>query len=255
MEHWAVKRALEDVSTLGWCERVYFREEGHELHGQWLGAIVGIQTDPATAERTGGITRTYIHRNVKIGKAKSLGGVGRLGIIRLSPDEEVGAGLHICEGIESALSLMQMGFCPMWAAGSTSQLKDFPVLAGVECLTIIADHDIADEAGKQASQQAARFARQRWAAAGRETVMKIPKAPGRTPTTSLSAGRKHEREAPRFSGRISGRTSPATIVGGRLRAWGQRRRPARDRSPCRRDGARGRRGAGGPDRGAGWIAG
>ena len=71
-----------------------------------------------------------------------------------------------------------MGFCPMWAAGSTSQLKSFPLLAGVECLTIIADHDIADEAGKQASQQAARETRQRWADAGRETVMKIPKTPG-----------------------------------------------------------------------------
>jgi CHC2 zinc finger/Toprim domain len=178
VSHWAIRRALENVDTLGWCERVYFKQDGHELHGQWLGAIVGILTDPVTAEPTGGITRTYIHRNVKIGKAKSLGGVGRLGIIRLSPDDEVGSGLHICEGIESGLSNMLMGFCPLWAAGSTSQLKDFPVLAGIECLTIIADHDIADEAGKQASQQAARFARQRWAAAGRETVMKIPKTPG-----------------------------------------------------------------------------
>ena len=141
MNHWAIRRALEDVDTLGWCERVYFREEGHELHGQWLGAIVGILTDPATAEPTGGITRTYIHRNVKIGKAKSLGGVGRLGIIRLSPDDEVGTGLHGCEGIESALSAMIMGFCPMWASGSTSTMEDFPVLAGVECLTIIADND------------------------------------------------------------------------------------------------------------------
>jgi hypothetical protein len=178
VNHWAIRRALEDIETLGWSERVYFREEGHELHGQHLGAIIGILTDPVTGERTGGITRTYIHQGVKIGKAKSLGGVGRLGIIRLSPDEEILGGLHICEGIESALSLMQMGFCPMWAAGSTSQLKAFPVLAGVECLTIIADHDIADEAGKQASQQAARETRQRWANAGRETVMKIPKRPG-----------------------------------------------------------------------------
>ena len=183
VSHWAVKRALEDVATLGWCEHILFHQDnpskpGHELNGQWLSAIVAIQTDPITAERTGGITRTFIHQGRKVCRAMSLAGVGRLGIIRLSPDDEVGAGLHICEGIESALSLMQMGFCPMWAAGSTSQLKSFPVLAGVECLTIIADHDIADEAGRQASQQAARETRQRWAAAGRETVMKIPKTPG-----------------------------------------------------------------------------
>jgi hypothetical protein len=183
VDHWAIKRTLEDVGTLGWVERICFwqpdpAEPFHELHGHWLGAIVGILTDPVTSAPTGGITRTYIHENRKIGKAKSLAGVGRLGIIRLSPDDEVGTGLHICEGIESALSLMQMGFCPMWAAGSTSQLKDFPVLAGVECLTIIADHDIADATGKEASQLAARETRRRWAAAGRETVMKIPKRPG-----------------------------------------------------------------------------
>ena len=34
----------------------------HELHGQYLGAIVAILTDPVSGERTGGITRTYIHQ-------------------------------------------------------------------------------------------------------------------------------------------------------------------------------------------------
>ena len=33
------------------------QEPLHELHGQWLGAIIGILTDPVTGERTGGITR------------------------------------------------------------------------------------------------------------------------------------------------------------------------------------------------------
>ena len=176
VNHWAVRRALEDVDTLGWCERVYFREEGHELHGQWLGAIVAILTDPTTAERTGGITRTYIHRSVKIGKAKSLGGVGRLGIIRLSPDDEVGGGLHLCEGLETALSGMsdpRMNFLPMWAAGSTSQMKDFPVLAGVECLTIVADND-----ENEASVKAASAAYWRWKDAGREVHIRQPKERG-----------------------------------------------------------------------------
>jgi putative DNA primase/helicase len=131
--HWAIRRVLEDLGTIGWCERVYFRqpdpnEPGHELHGQWLNAIVAILTDPVTGERTGGISRTYIHQGCKIGKAKSLGGVRRLGIIRLSPDDEVEAGLHFIEGLESALSMMMMGFVPMWAAGSTSQMAKFPVL-------------------------------------------------------------------------------------------------------------------------------
>ena len=130
VSHWAIRRALEDVETLGWCQRVYFKqpdpkEPCHELNGQYLGAIIGILTDPISGARTGGITRTYIHQGKKIGKAKSLGGVERLGIIRLSPDDEVLGGLHICEGIETAMSgmSMRMGFCPMWAAGSRTRWR------------------------------------------------------------------------------------------------------------------------------------
>ena len=26
VSHWAIRQALEDVETLGWCERVYFRD-------------------------------------------------------------------------------------------------------------------------------------------------------------------------------------------------------------------------------------
>jgi hypothetical protein len=181
VSHWAIRRALEDVETLGWCERTYFRQPNpaepfHELNGQWLGAIIGILTDPATGERTGGITRTYLHRGRKIGKAKSLAGVNRLGIVRLSPDHEVLGGLNICEGIESAMSGMsdpRMNFCPMWAAGSTTQLAKFPVLNGIECLMILADND-----KNEASIDAASTAYWRWKDAGREVHIRQPKERG-----------------------------------------------------------------------------
>jgi hypothetical protein len=181
--HWAVRRALEDVETLGWSERTYFRQEDpgktlHEFHGRQLGAIIGILTDPITGIRTGGISRTFIHEGRKVAKAKSLGGVGRLGIIRLSPDDEVGTGLHVCEGIESALSAMMMSFCPMWAAGSTAQLAAFPVIAGIECLTVIADNDRETPGQIAAGDKAAREVCQRWADAGRQAVKKISKRPG-----------------------------------------------------------------------------
>jgi hypothetical protein len=130
LSHWAIRRTLESVETLGWCERTFFRQPGHELHGQWLGAIIARLTDPITGERTGGITRTYLHQGHKVGKAKSLGGVGRLGIIRLTPDDEVETGLHIIEGLESAFSMMMKGFVPMWAVGSSATMAKFPVLVG-----------------------------------------------------------------------------------------------------------------------------
>ena len=181
VSHWAVKRPLEDVDTLGWCERTYVKELDpkkplYPFNGQYLGAIVSILTDPVSGARTGGISRTYIDRNIKIGKAMSLGGVGRLGIVRLSPDEEVGSGLHISEGLETALSGMsdpRMNFCPMWAAGSTTQLAKFPVLNGIECLTILADND-----ENEASVHAASSAYWRWKDAGRDVHIRQPKERG-----------------------------------------------------------------------------
>ena len=176
VSHWAVRRALEDVETLGWCAQTLFREEGHELNGQYLGAMIGILTDPVTAKPTGGVTRTYIHQNVKIGKAKSLGGVGQLGIIRLTPDEEVGGGLFISEGIETALSGMsdpRLNYNPMWAAGSKDQMAKLPVLNGIECLTFVADND-----ENQASVDAASAAYWRWKDAGREVYIRQPKERG-----------------------------------------------------------------------------
>jgi hypothetical protein len=178
VSHWAIRRTLESVETLGWCERTFFRQPGHKLHGQWLGAIIAILTDPTTGARTGGITRTFLHQGHKVCRAMTLGGVGRPGIIRLTPDDEVETGLHICEGIESALSAMMMGFVPMWAAGSSATMAKFPVLAGVECLTAIADHDLKDAAGRKAGQQAAREVCQRWMEAGREAATETPKRPG-----------------------------------------------------------------------------
>jgi hypothetical protein len=73
---------------------------------------------------------------------------------------------------------MMMGFCPMWAFGSTATMEAFPVLAGVECLTIIADNDRKTPNEIAAGDKAARHVCRRWAAAGREAVIKTPKRPG-----------------------------------------------------------------------------
>jgi putative DNA primase/helicase len=66
---------------------------------------------------------------------------------------------------------MMMSFCPMWAAGSTTQLAGFPVLAGIEFLTVFADHD---EVGLKAAREVC----QRWANAGRRALMRFSKQSG-----------------------------------------------------------------------------
>jgi putative DNA primase/helicase len=92
---------------------------------------------------------------------------------RLSEDADVLEGLHIAEGLETALDVMAEGFRPCWSTGSTAIMAKFPVLSGIEALTIIADHDL-NGAGLRAASEAA----DRWQTAGRETHVFQRETPG-----------------------------------------------------------------------------
>ena len=127
-------------------------------------AMLALMTDPATGEPCG-VHRTFLARD---GSAKASGPLpakmmaGRAGVVRLVPDEDVTMGLGIAEGIETALSVMQgYGWRPVWAATSAGMIRTFPVLAGIEALTVFAD---ADGAGMDAAEACG----VRWAAARRE---------------------------------------------------------------------------------------
>ena len=94
------------------------------------------------------------------------------GVIRLTADDEVTTGLGLAEGIETALTVAKSGWQPVWVAGNKNNIADFPVLDGIECLTIFADNDAV---GMKAATDCA----ERWLRAGRE--VKIVKSP--TPET------------------------------------------------------------------------
>jgi putative DNA primase/helicase len=166
----AIADVLKRTDAVGWHPAIYFNEPEypergdppHPLHGRKLGAIVAIMSDPFTAAPTGAISRSYLGPDgTKVLKAKTFGSPA--GIIRLTPDDDVLGGLHFAEGLETALDAMSKGFRPIWAAGSTPIMARFPVLAGIECLTVFADND-ANGAGQRAASEAA----SRWLAAGRE---------------------------------------------------------------------------------------
>ena len=95
------------------------------------------------------------------------------------PDECVEQGLVLGEGVETVLAaatrIERLGTLlrPAWAAGDTSHMRDFPVLAGIEALTLLVDHD-ANSAGQNAAAECAR----RWAAAGREVIRLTPRQSG-----------------------------------------------------------------------------
>jgi putative DNA primase/helicase len=98
----------------------------------------------------------------KIGR-KMLGPVAGAAI-KLDADADVTMGLVVGEGIETALTARQIGFRPAWALGSVGAIATFPLLPGIEALTILA------EAGKPSSD-AVQVCGQRWSAVGREVII------------------------------------------------------------------------------------
>jgi hypothetical protein len=175
-----VKRALENVSAIGWHPSVYFSQDDpskplNELHGRRLGCIVGVMVNPATGERLGPIARTYLHRGKKVGKAKTLKRAEseRLGVVRVSPEANISQ-LGVVEGLETALAFLEMSGVPVWSAGSDSGLRFFPVVDGVEQLLIGVDNDATRPGERGASERAGRELRSRWLGAGRKARLLIP---------------------------------------------------------------------------------
>lgn len=125
-------------------------------------AMVALITDAITGEAIG-IHRTFLDRDGNRTKKMMLGAAAG-GVVRLSADDEVTSGLGIAEGIETALAVP---FRPVWACLSAGQLAAFPVLAGIEALTIFADQD-------KAGLDAANACGERWHAADREVTMAAP---------------------------------------------------------------------------------
>jgi hypothetical protein len=129
-------------------------------------ALVGLITDAVTNEPRS-LHFTFLARDGD-GKAP-LGKKARLylpdhrkqgGVVRLWPDAEVTIGLAIAEGVENALSGAR-AFPLAWAALDAGNVAAFPVLSGIESLTIFADHDAAGIAAAEACAA-------RWTQAGRE---------------------------------------------------------------------------------------
>ncbi len=99
--------------------------------------IIALMTNPVTNEPTG-VHRTFLNADGSKHERKML---GLQGVIRLSPDDTVSNGLGICEGIEDGLAVLLSGWSPVWVATSARAIRNFPVLSGIEALTIFADPD------------------------------------------------------------------------------------------------------------------
>jgi hypothetical protein len=139
-------------------------EVGHAL--RWHGgirAVLALMTDPISAVPHG-IHRTFLGPDGAKIERKML---GRQGVVRLSLDDAVTTSIGITEGLEDALTILLSGWSPVWAATSAGAIARFPILAGIEAITIFADADLP-------GIRAAGICCARWAAAGREVRITSP---------------------------------------------------------------------------------
>jgi putative DNA primase/helicase len=131
-----------------------------------IGAMIALFRTIETGEPQA-VSRIFLDREGRKLKRMFLGPSGGAAVM-LDGFDAVTNGLHIAEGAETAMAARQLGLKPTWACGSTVTIAAFfPVLSGIECLTILAEHD---EASAKATQECG----ERWHAAGREVRIVRP---------------------------------------------------------------------------------
>ena len=126
------------------------------------------------------ISRTFLDAEGRKLERRFLGPVGGAAV-KLDDDGELLAGLHIGEGIETCMAARQLGLRPCWALGSAGAIAAFPIVSGVENLTLLGE---ADHASKRAVEVCAA----RWHSARREVIINEPVV-GKDLNDSLQRGR------------------------------------------------------------------
>ncbi len=142
---------------------------GVDLFGFSGPALVGRISDATDASRGLGLHITWLAADGTLRRLeRRYLGAKASGVVRLWPDADVSTALGVAEGVETALSLAHT-HQPVWACLDAGNLAMFPVLGGIEALTIGADRD---ESGT--GQEAAAECAERWLAAGREARILMP---------------------------------------------------------------------------------
>lgn len=93
--------------------------------------------------------------------------------IKIDDDTNIEQGLTIGEGFETCLAARALGFRPVWALGSAGGIGEFPVLSGIDALTILGESD------KKGTNKANALAcARRWIDAGQEAAIVFPNIDG-----------------------------------------------------------------------------
>jgi hypothetical protein len=150
---------------------------GPDYFPSMLALVRNVVTDQPQA-----VIRTAISTCAEKLDRKALGPT-RDGAVKLWANDCVEQGLVIGEGVETVLGAAAMNYRgtllqPAWSLIDAGHVEHFPVLSGIESLTILVDHDEPDKNGRHAGQHAAQQCAKRWLAVGREVEVLIPTATG-----------------------------------------------------------------------------
>ncbi|MCG5249206.1 DUF7146 domain-containing protein [Methylorubrum extorquens] len=172
----------------GTVVEAYLRSRGLELPDEvageairfaarcpWGRGFIPAVVAPFRNIETGEITG--IHRTGLTADGRKIGrkmlGVASGAAIMLDPCQAVSLGVAIGEGIETSLTARQLGIRPVWALGSVDAIRLFPVLPGVEGLTVLGE---TRDSG--ASATACREVGTRWHRSGRTVEIIVPRVAG-----------------------------------------------------------------------------
>jgi putative DNA primase/helicase len=138
--------------------------------GLRLPAMLGLMRDIHTDQPVG-IHRTFLRADglakAAIDPNKMMLGPSRNAVLKLTPDDDVTMGLSLTEGIEDGLAVLADGGGPAWVCLSAGGMMAFPVLDGIEALTIYSDNDAP-------GIKAAEICAHHWNSNGRETRIVEP---------------------------------------------------------------------------------
>jgi len=133
-------------------------------------ALLCVLSDARTGEQCG-IINIFLKADgsdrLRDKKGKTVTGRAECAVVMLSDFDDPTMGLVLCEGVETGIALVQRGVCPIWACGAAGTLAKFPLLGGIESLTIAADADVP---GQRAADELAK----RWREDGREVRIVPP---------------------------------------------------------------------------------
>ncbi|MGO1080138.1 CHC2 zinc finger domain-containing protein [Inquilinus sp. CA228] len=173
---WALARWAQARPILGTLAEVYLVQDrglpaevlaGREHCLGWdrrRGEMLALMVNPVS-DTPCGIHRFHLDDQ---GHKLSRKMLGKAAVVPLSASSETTEGLGITEGVEDGLAVLASGWAPIWACATAGGIERFPILAGIEALTIFAD---PDPTGMQAAETCAR----RWRAAGREVAINTKK--------------------------------------------------------------------------------